>query len=344
MKYKIIAVLNENHNIFLVQDIDTQKIYVQKILEVYNYDIYQTLSQQNIIGIPAIADFYEEAGRLIVIEHFVSGQTLTERIESSTLDVDTIIRFGIELCQILHQLHSLQPPIVHRDIKPSNIIVTEHNHLVLLDFNAAKHFTNNTTNDTVLLGTQGYAAPEQYGFGSSTPKTDIYALGILLKEMLTSLPSAPSQLEKIINRCIQIDPADRYDKVDDLEMDLLAILHPQVTSKATSKSFLPPGFRTKTPWKMLVAIPAYLMLIWLCSSLTVENVTGTALIIERIFCFLVCLSTIFIAFNYVDIRRMFPLSKHPNLIIRYIGVAILWFVITFSLILCMSIIQEPFLS
>lgn len=344
MKYKIIAVLNENHNIFLVQDIDTQKIYVQKILEVYNYDIYQTLSQQNIIGIPAIADFYEEAGRLIVIEHFVSGQSLTERIESSTLDIDTIIYFGIELCQILNQLHTLQPPIVHRDIKPSNIIVTEHNHLVLLDFNAAKHFTDASTNDTVLLGTQGYAAPEQYGFGSSTPKTDIYALGILLKEMTATLSSVPARLEKIIDRCIQMAPADRYDKVSDLEMDLRDIILPQESPKAISYSPVPPGFRTKTPWKMLIAIPAYLMLFWLCSSLTVEDVTGGALIVERIFCFLVFLSAIFVAFNYMDIRRLVPISKHQNPIIRYAGAAFLWVAITFSLILCMSIIQGLFFS
>lgn len=89
-----------------------------------------------------------------------------------------------ELCEILEKLHSANPPIVHRDIKPSNIIITNYDHVILLDFNAAKYFTDPNTSDTILLGTKGYAAPEQYGFGSSTPQTDIYAVGILLKELV----------------------------------------------------------------------------------------------------------------------------------------------------------------
>lgn len=92
-----------------------------------------------------------------------------------------------DLCEILEKLHSVTPPIVHRDTKPSNIIITNYEHVVLLDFNAAKYFADTDTADTILLGTKGYAAPEQYGFGSSTPQTDIYALGILLKELVKSL-------------------------------------------------------------------------------------------------------------------------------------------------------------
>lgn len=342
MKYKIIATLNENHNIFLVQDITTQKIYVQKILEVYNYDIYKTLSQLQIPAIPAIVDFYQDAGRLIVIENYISGQSLADIIQSSSLKVETIVHYGIELCRVLNKLHGLQPPIIHRDIKPSNIIVTEHNHLVLLDFNAAKHFTDVTTNDTVLLGTQGYAAPEQYGFGSSTPKTDIYATGILLKEMTSCLSSVPAKLEKVIDRCVQIDPADRYASVKDLEQDLAAILQPQEFPKANTTSLLPPGFRTKTPWKIMIAIPSYLILFWLCSSLTVEGVSGGALWLERVFCLLIFLSIIFVAFNYMDIRRLIPLSKHSNILLRYMGVVFLCITIVFSLLICMSFLQSIF--
>ena len=344
MKYKIIAILNEKHNIFLVQDITTQKFYVQTILEVHNYDIYQTLSHQSIPGIPAIVDFYEEAGRLIVFENYISGQSLEEIIRSSSLDVETIIHYGMELCQVLNQLHSLQPPIIHRDIKPSNIIVTEHDHVVLLDFNAAKHFTDVSSNDTVLLGTQGYAAPEQYGFGSSTPKTDIYAVGILLKEMVASLPSVPAKLQRVIDRCVQIDPDDRYASVKDLELDLAIILQPQEFPKANTSSLLPPGFRTKTPWKIMIAIPSYLMLFWLCSTLTVEDVTGGALWLERVFCFLTFLSIIFVAFNYMDIRRLIPLSKHPNFLVRYVGVALLCILIVFCLLLCMSFLESIFFA
>lgn len=76
----------------------------------------------------------------------------------------------IMLCNILNALHSMTPPIIHRDIKPSNIIITSYNYAMLLDFNAAKQFSGQNESDTVLIGTPGYAAPEQYGFGSSSPK------------------------------------------------------------------------------------------------------------------------------------------------------------------------------
>ena len=79
------------------------------------------------------------------------------------------------------------PAIIHRDIKPSNIIITAYNRAVLLDFNAAKYYSCQSTEDTVLLGTQGYASPEQYGFGSSSPQTDIYSMGILFRELLNSI-------------------------------------------------------------------------------------------------------------------------------------------------------------
>ena len=93
-------------------------------------------------------------------------------------------------------------PIIHRDIKPSNIMITEQNHVVLLDFNAAKLYTNASTNDTVLLGTKGYAAPEQYGFGSSSPQTDIYAIGVLIKEAADHMTNVPERLFSIAYRYI----------------------------------------------------------------------------------------------------------------------------------------------
>ncbi len=156
--YKVIATLNEPHKVFLVQHQLTKKIYIKKVLNVYNKDIFQVLSQSPVSGTPQIIDLYEEENQLTVIESFVSGCSLQEKIDASDLSMNYIYQYMMELCNILEKLHSFQPPIIHRDIKPSNIIITEHNHVVLLDFNAAKYFTDSNSNDTVLLGTQGYAA------------------------------------------------------------------------------------------------------------------------------------------------------------------------------------------
>lgn len=172
--YKTIAGINEQHNVYLVQHSEAGHICIKKILDVYNSNIYEYLYNNHIQGTPRIIDYYEDNNRLIVIEEYISGCSLQDKINNSTLTINDITTYVTDLCNILEKLHSVNPSIIHRDIKPSNIIITEYNHAVLLDFNAAKYFSPTANEDTTLLGTQGYAAPEQYGFGSSSPKTDIY--------------------------------------------------------------------------------------------------------------------------------------------------------------------------
>ena len=339
--YKTIATLNETHNIFLVQHQDTHKIYVKKILNVYNIDIYKELSTHPICGIPKIVDYYENENQLILIEHYISGQSLEDIIASETLDLQTIIHYTLELCDIFEKLHNLNPPIVHRDIKPSNIIITEHNHVVLIDFNAAKHFSDSSTSDTILLGTKGYAAPEQYGFGSSSPKTDIYGMGILLKELTSSLPDIPKAFLNIIEKCVQINPSDRYNTVAELKNAIQNLVDQPKPEKQKSFSYneiLPPGFRTRTAWKMLLAIPSYLIIFWISFSLTVENIHGIALWIERIFCLLIFLAIILITFNYRNIHHSFPLCKNKHRTIRFLGIILFNIVVVMALLILMVIL------
>ena len=343
--YKTIASLNEPHKIYLVQHQETQKIYVKKILDVYNINIYQTIAQNPIKGIPQIIDLHEEDNHLTVIENYVSGCSLLEKMSTSNINIDSIFQYSIELCFILEKLHSFQPPIIHRDIKPSNIIITEHNHVMLLDFNAAKHFTNTEKTDTVLLGTQGYAAPEQYGFGSSTPRTDIYTLGILLKELVSVCPPAPAVLHNIIAKCIQINPADRYQSVSELRSALEEARRPSDVKNDHSKaslSFLPPGFRTLTPWKMLLASPIYLFIFYLCLTMELKDTYGAALWLERFFCLMIMLSIIFCSFNYLDVQRGFPLCKHRSKIVHYIGVLLMDLLLFTTLMILLLVIESLF--
>ena len=206
--YKIISALNEEHKVYLVQSALSGNIYVQKILDVYNIRVYEYLYRNPVAGIPRLINYYEDGNQLIVIEEYISGTSLQEKIDNSDLSVSDIRSYMIMLCNILEALHSMTPPIIHRDIKPSNIIITSYNYAMLLDFNAAKQFSGQNESDTVLIGTPGYAAPEQYGFGSSSPKTDIYSLGIVLREMLGSITPAPDiapilhRLNLIAERCI----------------------------------------------------------------------------------------------------------------------------------------------
>ncbi len=337
--YTTIATLNDLHKIYLVQHQESKKIYVKKILDVYNPHIYEYLKNHSITGIPKVYEACEDNGRLIVIEEYISGTSLQEMTDERLLTEDLIVRIMRELCEILENLHSLTPPIVHRDIKPSNIIITPHNHVVLIDFNAAKYMTDKSSADTVLLGTKGYAAPEQYGFGSSTPKTDIYALGILLQELSASLPasthsaSACPRFDSIISECTQINPDDRPESVHALKTKFENLATDYKQAKLT-----PPGFRTKTPWKMLTASLAYIFIFWLCLSLEVSNASTLQLWIERISCLTIALSIVFCFFNYQNVQRFMPLCSSRHCIVRYLGAVLLSAALACTIFVIMCII------
>lgn len=341
--YKTIAVINESHKIYFVQHQETNKIYVKKILDVYNLSIYEYLYNHPVAGIPRIIEYYEENHQLTLIEEYISGCSLLEKIQSASLTLPEIVDYMIDLCNILEQLHTLHPPIIHRDIKPSNIIITEYNRVVLLDFNAAKQFHATESQDTVLLGTQGYAAPEQYGFGSSSPQTDIYSLGILLKEMLSSLSLSSHPYQTIVNRCTQMDPKKRYQTVAELKK-AFETPHEEKEKPSVQKNrwtkLIPPGYRSRTPWKMLLASCVYLTIFYGCFTLEVKNTYGAALWVERI-CFLsILLSIIAGCYNYLGVQRFLPLCSHPNRIIRYLGITILDFAFCFFLFFLFSAIES----
>lgn len=344
--YNMVAVINESHKIFLVQHKETKKIYVKKILDVYNLNVYECLYTNHIIGTPKIIAYHEEDGQLTVIEEYISGDSLSEKISRSELSPDDIQRYMLDLCNILEKLHAINPPIIHRDIKPSNIIINNYNNAVLLDFNAAKYYSKQATEDTILLGTQGYAAPEQYGFGSSSPQTDIYSLGIILKEMLSSIGASTPQFDKIINRCTMINPSERYSTVSELKKDLL--LYSKSASSSLSagdyRRFLPPGFRSKTPWKMLISTPIYLFILWLSFTIEIKDTYGFALWLERSFILAMFLFVICGCFNYLDVQRCMPLCKHPKRLVRYFGIFVLNATVVFALLTTLLIIESILLN
>ena len=216
--YDTVAPLNEQHGIYLVRHRETGRLFVKKILCVYSAGIYRKFLRHPVAGMPRIISINEENGRLTVIEEFIPGCTLSDKIErsrspsSDTLTVREIGSYMTGLCDILEQLHSLDPPVIHRDIKPSNILITENGGVVLLDLNAARFYSGipERKSDTRLLGTHGYAAPEQYGFRESSPQTDLFSVGITLREIMDALPHEDHTFDPVIARCTQMDPSKRY--------------------------------------------------------------------------------------------------------------------------------------
>lgn len=234
----------------------------------------------------------------------------------------------------------MNPPIVHRDLKPSNIIIDKYDNMILLDFNAAKQFNGVTNSDTVLIGTQGYAAPEQYGFGSSSPKTDIYSIGVILKE-LCDRNLTDNTFKNVVDSCMKISPDERYESVDDIVRELNGKMRDTISLKPID--FIPPGFRTKTPWKMVLAAMGYGIIIWSTTSVQTDPPsTGIYLFIERLSYVLCFFTIIAVACNYMDVLRFMPLCKSKNKVVYHLGKWILGFMIMCIVVIGTVLLQSPF--
>ena len=177
-------------------------------------EVYQRLLNCSCLYLPLVYEAAEQDGENIVIEEFIQGDTLDFLLEGAlftSLETGQIVR---QLCQGLWVLHSMAA--VHRDIKPENVILRGGN-AVLIDFDAARLHKPEAEADTQILGTTGFAAPEQYGLGQSDTRTDIYSLGVLMNVMLTgqhpSKKLAEGRLGRVIQRCTQVNPAKRYKDV-----------------------------------------------------------------------------------------------------------------------------------
>lgn len=227
MEYEELENINGREDIILVRHIremidDTNnaatssQFFVKKILKTFDAEVIKYLYENPIDSMPRIKGIYQSANHLIVIEEFIEGRTVEQILSKGVISQAEAIRIAIAVCKVLDELHHLSKPIIHRDVKPSNIIIDNDGRVYLLDVNVAKWYKEDESEDTTLLGTRYFAAPEQYGFGfsSSSDKTDIYAMGMLLNVMITGkLPKeekAPGEIWDVIEKCIRIEQAQRY--------------------------------------------------------------------------------------------------------------------------------------
>ena len=339
--YQIISVIHSEHKVYLVRHTGNGKIFVRKDMQVYNRNIYEQLIAAPVPGIPRIYDLCEENGVLTVIEEYISGDTLEELlVRGRKFSIDEVIRIGMRLCKILSTLHSFNPPVIHRDIKPSNVMLTADGRIILLDLNASKYMNSDKAEDTRLLGTKGFAAPEQYGFGSSDMRTDLYALGMLLRTLyVPDEINSPKEkrLIKIIQTCTQLDPADRYKSAQVVDKELGSLLptsgqnHYYVKAIAQSplSRFFPPGFRSGRPLNMVVATSVYGVIILFCALPSQSGLTLFQSIIAGLALFLTFLALILFACNYLDVHSKLPLCNSKKHWVRIVGI-ILWELIIFT--------------
>jgi serine/threonine protein kinase len=139
-------------------------------------------------NLPSVYDYFEEGGRWYLVMDFIKGETLEEYITRTTnniLPTLEVIDIGIQLTRVLGYLHTRPTPVIFRDLKPLNIMITSDKHVYLIDFGVARLFKRGKAKDTLAFGSVGYAAPEQFGKAQTTPRTDIYGLGVILHQLLT---------------------------------------------------------------------------------------------------------------------------------------------------------------
>lgn len=187
-------------------------------------------------NLPVVSDEFELDGRNYLVMEYVPGSTLQQMLDrgEGPFAEQRVIGWANQLCDVLDYLHQQQPPIIFRDLKPGNIMIMDNDQLKLIDFGIARLFKPGQRQDTMLLGTQGYAAPEQYGGGQSDPRSDIYALGATLFSLLTGQdpgqmaplkplppvrsyrPDVSPNVENVIMRATRMSASERWQSTRDL--------------------------------------------------------------------------------------------------------------------------------
>ena len=177
-------------------------------------EIYRKLLPVACENLPKIWEAAEKDGQALVLEEYIQGDNMGTMLQEALFTPKETRRILRQLCGALWVLHSMGA--VHRDVKPENIVLRGSD-AVLIDFDAARIHKDSAENDTCVLGTIGFAAPEQYGFSQSDACSDIYSLGVLMNVMLTgkhpSSQLAPGRFGRIVTRCTQITPKRRYKNV-----------------------------------------------------------------------------------------------------------------------------------
>ena len=227
MCYAEIAEIDAEHEVFLVRHISSGRIGVRKKCPSGMQPVYEYLKRAKLPGIPRIFALCRENETLTVVEEFISGRSLREVLDRcGSFSPERAAFYTAVLASILEKMHGSVPPVIHRDIKPENVIITDSGDLCLVDFGAARFACKGKKRDTNLLGTPGYAAPEQYGFAPSGPEADVYALGMVFYEMVGPRreKNLPRRLGNVMRKATSALPENRYRSAGELKRALFFCL------------------------------------------------------------------------------------------------------------------------
>lgn len=229
-------------------------------------------------ALPRIVDIIDNGITIYVIMDYIEGESLDKILESFGVQPEeSVIGWAKQLCDALSYLHSQKPPIIYRDMKPANVMLKPEGNIKIIDFGIAREYKEQNLSDTTVLGTRGYAPPEQYS-GQTDPRSDIFALGMTMHQLLTGIdprngePYAPVRqwnpelsegIELIIDKCVEPAAENRYQSCADLLYDLE---HPELITK---------GYKKKQKRKLVTFLVTFIMAVVMALSGFGLNIAAT---------------------------------------------------------------------
>ena len=190
-------------------------------------------------NLPAVSDRFDVGNSYFLVMEFIEGVTLGDLLEErgAPLGEEEVRWCVAQLCDVLAYLHARNPPVIFRDMKPGNVMLQSGSGVLkLIDFGIARLFRPGQAHDTALLGTPGYAAPEQYGARQTDARADVYGLGVTLHTLLTGYdptgtpfhlppvrtlrPNISARMEFVITRATQMEPSARFQTVEEMRQAL----------------------------------------------------------------------------------------------------------------------------
>ncbi|WP_411679158.1 serine/threonine-protein kinase [Clostridium thailandense] len=248
-KYEVIKTLGQGgmSTVYLCKNIKLENLWAIKEIDKSLKSNVNFLTESDILkklshsGIPRIVDIFYENDNLYMVEDYIEGETLESYIDKNKkIDIHELCKIALSLSDIIHYLHSFRPPIIYRDLKPSNIMITLSGKIVLIDFGISRVYKKGNKEDTIYMGSKGYAAPEQYGMEQTCRQTDIYGLGAVIYFMING--KAPAnffepvknesygenidiRLKRVIQKAMQIDIDKRYNSIEEFQEELKSCLN-----------------------------------------------------------------------------------------------------------------------
>lgn len=194
-------------------------------------------------ALPRIVDIIDNGVTIYVVMDYIEGESLDKILqEYGAQPEEKVISWALQIADALAYLHAQKPPIIYRDMKPANVMLKPEGNIKIIDFGIAREYKEQNLADTTVLGTKGYAPPEQYS-GQTDPRSDIFALGMTMHHLLTGVdprngevyapvrqwnPELSEGIERIIDRCVEPAAENRYQTCADLIYDLE---HPELITR-----------------------------------------------------------------------------------------------------------------